>query len=472
MKLKLLVSSMLLAYSVMGNAAPMIQGNTLISNDVIDRNLSYGKPESVEEAARIVVGLYEQYGYLGVKASVDGNVIHIIEPNAEVSGDYDKDWLPPKKDGVVIIGDIQNSMAMADVTNRFQAMDVVVGDLKGDGTVDMTLKRAKSAKPYEASINYSSRGQDATSRDLVTIMGAAHVGGGVRVDGSLTHGLSEVREDSKGGRMDAGRLSARKATQYGEISVAGDISGNEVGGKDATRSEYELSGKTTRASIGHRYAFPQVGTVTNNLNWIKREQDFGLFDLNTRQDYKTWTTGYYGQFGAHQVNASITKGLTGKQDFNVIPLMGTFNPHFYSTQLGYGYQGLAFSNQVGYGLSGSYFTGSKDMPSAERLSIGGAGRGSSHNNGVVTGYKGYFGEARLYGMRTPVLSDYGLKPYVSLNGASTTDTVGLEHQVIATEVGLLGKWKDVSSTLSYANSVKEKNVDHDSRVNMDVNYAF
>jgi hypothetical protein len=111
------------------------------------------------------------------------------------------------------------------------------------------------------------------------------------------------------------------------------------------------------------------------------------------------------------------------------------------------------------------------MPSAERLSIGGAGRGSSHNNGIVTGYKGYFGEARLYGMRT-VLSDYGLKPYVSINGANTTDALGTDYEVIATEVGLLGKWKDLSTTVSYSNSIKEKNVDHDSRLNMDVNYAF
>lgn len=462
---------MLLAYSVYGHAAPQIDGNTLISNDVIDRNLGYGQPKSVEEAAQIVVNLYEKYGYLGVKASIDGNTIHIIEPNAEVSGDYDKSWLPPK-DGVVIIGDIQDSMAMADVKNRFQTMDVVVGDLKGDGKVDMALKRGQATKPYEASVNYTSRGQDATSRDLVTIMGAAHVGGGVRVDASVTHGFEDWREESKGGRMDAGRVSARKATQVGEFSVAGDISANEIGGKEATKSEYELSGKTRRLSVGHRYLFPSVGTVANNLTWTRREQNFGLFDVNEKQDYKTWNTSYYGQFGPHQLNASVTKGLTGERTFNKIPLMGTFNPNFYSTQLGYGFQGLALQNQVGYGLSASYFTGSKDMPSAERMSIGGAGRGSSHQNGVISGYKGYFGEARLYGMKTPYLADFGLKPYVSLNGASTTDAIGDEHEVIATEVGLLGKWKDISSTVSYSNSIKEKNVDHDSRLNMDLSYSF
>jgi len=471
MKLKLLVSSMLLAYSMYGHAAPMIEGNTLISNDVIDRNLGAGQPQSIEDAARIIVGVYEQYGYLGVKASINGNVIHIIEPNAEVSGDYDKSWLP-SKNGVVIIGDIQGSMAMADVANRFQTMDVVVGDLKGDGSVDMNLKRGKAAKPYEASVSYSSRGQDATARDLVTIMGAAHVGGGVRVDAALTHGLSDVRDESKGGRMDAGRISARKATQVGEFSVAGDMSRNDIGGRTATKSEYELAGKTRRISVGHRYTFADVGTVSNNLTWTHREQSFGLFDVDEKQDYKTWNTSYYGQFGAHQLNASVNKGLGGERSFNKVPLMGTFNPNFYSAQLGYGYQGLAFENELGYGVSGSYFTGSKDMPSAERLSIGGAGRGSSHQNGVVSGYKGYFGEVRLYGMKVPYLADYGLKPYVSLNGADTTDAIGDDHQIVATEVGMMGKWNNISSTISYANSIKEKNVDHDSRVNLDMSYSF
>ncbi|MBI6882497.1 hemolysin activation/secretion-like protein [Pseudomonas putida] len=471
MKLKLIASSILLAYSVCSHAAPMIEGNTLIANDIIDRQIGYAKPGSAEEAARVVVGLYEQYGYLGVKANVEGNTIRIIEPNAEISGDYDQAWLP-SNNGVVIIGDIQNSMAMADVKNRFQTMDVIVGDLKGDGKVDMSINRGKATKPYEASVSYSSRGQDATARDLVTIMGAAHVGGGVRVDASVTHGLSDLRSESKGGRMDAGRLSARKATQVGEFSIAGDISGTDIGGKEATQSEYELAGKTRRITLGHRYAFPSVGTVTNNLTWIRRDLSFGLFDVNEKQDYKTWNTSYYGQFGAHQLNASVTKGLTGERSYNKVPIMGTFNPNFYSAQLGYGFQGLAFEKELGYGLSASYFTGSKDMPSAERLSIGGSGRGSSHQNGVVSGYKGYFGEARLYAMKAPYLSDLGIKPYVSINGAATTDAIGDEHQIVATEFGLLGKWRDFSGSVSYANSIKEKNVDHDSRLNMDVSYSF
>lgn len=471
MKLKILVSSMLLAYAACGQAAPMVEGNTLITSDVIDRGLNAGQPESIEEAARIIVGLYEQHGYLGVKASIDGNVIHIIESKAAVSGDYDNSWIN-SKDGVVLIGDIQNSMALADATNRFQTVDVVVGDLKGDGSVDMNLKRGKAAKPYEASVNYTTRGQDATARDLVTIIGAAHVGGGVRVDVSLTHGLSDIRPESKNGRMDAGRLTARKATQVGEFSIAGEISGTDIGGGEATRSQYEMSGKTRRFAAGHRYAFPEVGTISNTLTWTRRELNFGLFDVNEQQDYKTWNTSYSKQFGQHQINASVTKGLTGERSFNKVPLMGTFNPHFYSAQVGYGFQGLAFENQLGYGLSGSYFTGSKDMPSAERLSIGGSGRGSSHQNGVESGYKGYFGEVRLYGMNVPYLADFGIKPYVSLNGADTTDALGDSHRIVATEFGVIGKWNNLSSTISYANSIQEKNVDHDSRLNVDVNYAF
>lgn len=471
MKIKALAASIVLAYSAFGHAAPLINGNKLIDNNVIDRNLGYAKPKSIEEAARIIVGVYEQYGYLGVKASVTGNTITIIEPGAEVSGDYDKGWLP-ESDGVVLIGDIENSMAMADVNNRFETMDVVVGDLREGGKVDMNLQRSKSQKPYEASVSLSTKGQDTTARDLVTVQGATHVGGGVRVDAAYTQGLDSLRDESEGGEYKAARVSARKATQYGEFTLSGDISDNKVGGKEATRFDYEMAGETRRLSVGHRYSVQKVGTLTNALTWTKRSQDFGLFDATEEQDYKTWNVGYYGKFGAHQVNAMITKGLAGDRKYNLVPLMGSFNKNFYSAQLGYGTSGLISGTKLGYGLSGSYFSGSKDMPSAERMSVGGAGRGSSHVNGVVSGYKGYFGEARLYGMKAPVLSDYSLKPYVSINGGHTTDALGIDYEVIAAEVGLIGIWEEISSTVSYSSSLKEENVEKDSRLNLDLKYQF
>jgi hypothetical protein len=75
-------------------------------------------------------------------------------------------------------------------------------------------------------------------------------------------------------------------------------------------------------------------------------------------------------------------------------------------------------------------------------------------------------------MRVPGLSCFALKPYLSVNGAKTSHPTGGEYSLVSAEFGVFGRWQGVSTTLSYAKSVKDENLDHDSRLNMDLGYAF
>jgi hypothetical protein len=466
LKLHLLFAGVALAYSVNTLAAPIIEGNTSISNHVIDRHLGYGKPQSIEDAARIVAGVYAQYGLPDAKITVQDNTI-VIDEYAGARGGA---WFP-KDDGFAVVEDIQSSMRMADVTPRFQVIDNLLGNLQGTSQSGRGLSSKKDIA--NLGISYSSQGQDANGRDVVGINGSIHASNGFSAEGQYLHGLEGLRTLSKEGRYDAGRVRLAQNTQYGEFSLAGEMSGADVGrSKKVSRYQEELSGETHRAAIGHRYSFEGIGTLANTFGWTHREQTYDKYGISENQDYQTWNTTYKGQFGASQISASVTKGLSGSRSFDYVPLMGSFNPHFYAAQLGYGIQGLALGDQLGYGVSGSYFRGSDDMPSAERMTIGGSGRGSSHEPGVVSGYKGGFAEARLYGMKVPGLSDFSLKPYVSVNGSRTTHPTGGEYEVVSSEVGIIGRWSDVSSTISYAKSVKDVNLDHDSRLNVDVNYTF
>jgi hemolysin activation/secretion protein len=472
MRMKLALAGALLSVCMAVQATPVIKGNTIIDSRILDRHLAMAKPKSYDEVARLIVDVYEQFGYVGVKAIVEGNVITIVEPGSTIAGDYDSQWVQGEG-GVLDVQTINNSMAMADITNRFEVMDVAVGDIREDGSVNVNINRAKSAKPYAATVSYSTLGQDASARDLVSASGGMHVGGGVRVDGAITKGLSSLRKESKGGNYHSAFVNAKKATPYGEFNASVSDSHNEIGGKDATRYDYELAGDTRRYSVGHRYVVQGKGTLVNSLNWVKREQNFGLFNLTEEQDYKSWNGRFYGSFGSHQFNASLTQGLGGKRDFNLIPLMGEFNPNFHTVQLGYATSGIFPVRSLGYGVSASVFSGSKDMPSSERMSLGGPGRGSSHNNGVVSGHKGYFGEARLYGMNNiSPITDLSLRPYLSVNGGMTTDVLGNDLELYSAETGLLAKSGNVSGSVSYADTLYSKDIDKDRRLNMNVNYDF
>lgn len=469
MRLQALVAGAALTFAIAAQAAPLIEGNTLVSNEIISRHLGYAKPKNADEAARIIVGIYDQYGYVGAKASVDGNQIRIIEPGADVKGDYDNAWLN-QQGGVIEVGNIQNSMMMADVANRFEVLDVTVGNLQPDGTVALDVKRTSSGKPYEASINYNTYGQETSGRDLVTLAGATHVGGGVRVDASITQSAADARRESKGGEYRSATVSARKATPYGEVYTSYSNTHSEMGGKDASYYDYLLAGDTQRATLGHRVIVGGNTTLQNSMVWTKRDLDFGLFDLQETQEYLTWNGRLLYTLGNHRFTAGVNQGLGGSNDYNLIPLLGSFNAHFTSGQLGYGYSSVLPGGFAATSISANVFAGSKDMPSAERMSVGGPGRGSSHENGVVSGVRGYYGEARLYG-KTP-LADYGLKPYLSINGASATSTLGDDISVYSAEAGLIGKWDGLSGTVNYARSLKVQNLDRDERLNMSLGYEF
>jgi hypothetical protein len=368
--------------------------------------------------------------------------------------------------------DIQSSMRMADVTPRFHVIDNLIGSLQGEYPSGL-LPSEKDL--LNLGVTYSSQGQDATGRDVVGINAELNTDSGFSAEGHYLHGLEGLRTLSKEGRYDAGRLRLAQDTRYGKFFIGGDISGADVGvSKKVSRFQEELAGETHRAVVGHRYSYDGISSVQNSFGWTRREQTYDTrkYHLVETQEYQTWNTTYNGQFGYNQFNVSVTKGLSGERSFNYVPLMGEFNPNFYAVQLGYGLQGLALYDQLGYGVSGSYFKGSEDMPSAERMTLGGSGRGSSHEAGVVSGYKGWFAEARLYGMNVPGLSCFSLKPYLSVNGAETSHPTGGEYGLVAAEFGVIGRWSDVSSTLSYAKSVKDENLDHDSRLNLDLSYTY
>ena len=365
--------------------------------------------------------------------------------------------------------DIQSSMRMADVNPRFEVIDGLLGSLQGDNKSGLGLSSKQDL--VNAGVSYRTLGQEDT--DLVTIglNASTHTASGFSAEANYFRSVDELRTAFGTDHYEAGRIRLDQNTRYGEFFLAGDVSRAGIDEfKKTTLSRLEQPVETKRAVIGHRYTFEGFGSLANSFGYTHRDMSYG--NLSEIQKYQTWNTTYKGQFGASQLSASITKGLSGQRDYSVAPLLGDFNPNFYAAQLGYGLDGLALNDQLGYGVSGSYFIGSEDMPSAERMTIGGRGRGSSHEPGVVSGYKGSFAEARLYGMNVPGFSYLSMKPYVSVNGAKTSHPTEGEFSLVSAEVGVIGRWRDFSSTLSYAKSVVDENIDHDSRLNLDLSYTY
>lgn len=453
MRLKLAAACALLTATMSAHAIPIIQGNTLLTSDVIYQYVADNRAATYEDAAKLITKVYEAHGFLGIKTRMDRNIITILEPTAKVEGAYNNTWVGLPKGRVLEVATLSNSMAMADAENRFQRLDVEIGDLNWDGTVDVYTD-TEDLKPYKASINYNTYGQDASSRDLVTLSGATHLGEGFRLDASLTRGLAEMRKESKSGKLQNGYGSIRKATVVGEFSASWMKSENQVGGEEASIYDYQLAGNTDRYSFSHHYHFAGIGKLTNTFSQIHREQDFGLFNLTDEQDYKTWSGRYQADFGTNSFTLSVTKGLSGSREHNLLPLLGTFNEKFYSVQMDFTRSDQFANNMLAYNLALSGFQGSADMPSAERMSLGGPGRGSAYGAGVISGYKGFVGDARLYLL--PSLSPVDevlVRSYVSVNGGTITDAIENKFSLASAEFGLVGRWREITASATIARSI-------------------
>jgi len=459
MRLSLLASSVALLISSVAQAAPIISGNHLVSNEAINQSLGQGKPANIAQAARIVLDLYHQHGYRGVTTQIDDKTIRIIEPQG--LGAIHGAQSP-----------LSSSMRLADIASRGEVADPVIGDLQKAGPAELSLNANTSGRPYGLGVTYSNLGQDIAARDLVSLHGSVDAPGGIRIDLAATKGLSSERDESEHSRYESASLGLSKDIGYGVIFATASQVDNDIGNLSRNYYDYILAGKTSRYSLGHAITFSTNTTLTNTVLWTKKEIEIEPYKSAAEtQKYSAWSTRVEQRFGKHQINLAVTQGLGGTNTFNRFQLLGEYSGHFSSGQLGYGYSTMLPGNSFAFGFSASGFAGTRDMPATERMGLGGEGRGSSHVAGVLTGIKGYFGEARLSAENT-VLADFGLKPYLSLNGAEATSTLGDDVVIHSGEVGVNAQWKGLGAKLNYAKSLKVENVVDDSRINLSLNYTF
>lgn len=440
------------------HAAPIISGNHLLSNEAINVSLGQGMPSSAGQAARIITDLYQQHGYTGVTTQVDGNHITIVEPEGLVA---------------VISGPspLATSMRLADIASRAEVADPVIGDLQKAGPSNLALNRDSVGRAYDFGISYSNLGQNVAARDLASLSGSFDAPGNIRIDVATTRGLSSERDESENSHYKSASLGLSKNIGAGSIFATASHVENDIGDVSRDYYDYILAGTTTRYSVGHAITFATNTTVKNAILWTKKELEIAPYKASETQKYKAWSSRVEQRFGKHQFNLAVTQGLGGQDEYDRFQLLGSFNGHFTSGQIGYGYSSMLPGNALAIGVTASGFAGTRDMPATERMGLGGEGRGSSHVAGIISGIKGYFGEVNLSAENT-ALADYGLKPYLSINGGEATSTLGDDVGVYAGEVGVKAHWRGLDAKVNYAKSLRVENLDDDSRINLSVDYRF
>ncbi|MWV14208.1 hypothetical protein F3I62_19070 [Pseudomonas sp. R-28-1W-6] len=322
-------------------------------------------------------------------------------------------------------------------------------------------------KSWRGAVMASNQGPDVSGRDILTWYHKQRLGEGYVATVSATHGFSDLRPESKGGSYESLFLDLEKAYAFGLVNLSYSYTDNEAGGDSLI---YVLGGETQRFSASLSNWYDKTWRFTQKLEHTTREQEMGVFDLYTRQRYTSGILegAYEGSAGSIQVKAK--KGVDGNQEMNLLPLLGTFNPYYWSLDLNAtGSFRLTEKTLLKTRLEG--FKGSMDMPSSERIGLGGTSAGSSHESGLYSGYKGFQNDISI-SRQLFTGNGYSVVGHVGTNGADIKTALDQSIRLQSAEIGVdvaFGSW-GINTT--YAKSVSTKGLDADQRVNAQIVWRY
>lgn len=359
---------------------------------------------------------------------------------------------------------IYSPLLIKALENKGEKLVVKVGapdEKTGEYTIYLSATDDKS-NANKGAILASNSGSESTGKHIVSWYNRSKVGDGYVFVSSLTHGLADLEAISRGGKYEAAFFELEKASPYGLLSAQYLYSLNEPGGDSRL---YELAGETNRASVSITNWLNPSFKLKNQLSYTHRSQDFGAFNLSNEQQFLIYKPSVSYSNEHSFASLTLSKGISGSQDYNLIPLLGTFNPHFWSGQIDLS-TSAKLPQDIALNASGSLFKGSIDMPSSERFRLGGNGAGSSHENGIHSGYKGYSYElvankylGKFYG--------FNVQSNIGLNGAHITNSTNHELSVDSLKVGLDLNYNKFTTKASFSKSVSTKLIEDDTRFGFD-----
>lgn len=400
--------------------------------------------------------------YLGrVARGVDGQNV-IADKPTRIEGDY-AEYLGDNLSG------IQSPLLAKALENEGKKLVVRVGAPDPvSGAYAVYLSSADDGyKHYQGAVLASNQGLEITGRDIISWYNRARLGEGYVLISSLTHGISDFHAVSKGGKYEAAFLGLEKAQKFGLLEVQYLYALNEPGGESRL---YDLGGETNRLSLSLTNWMDPSLSLKNQISYTHREQDFGAFSLTETQKFWMYRPVITYSNGVSSVSLSLSKGLGGTQDYNLIPLMGTFNPHFWSGQID-GSTHISLPENVMLNARISGFTGSEDMPSSERFRLGGSGAGSSHENGIYSGYEGFSYEIDA----SKYLGQYrgiSFLTKLGLNGANVVTATDNKLGVNAGQIGLSARYQNFTVDTSWSRSLSTKGLEADSRAAIELAWRY
>lgn len=423
-----------------------ISGNTLLTSDQLSVAISKAEinHNSVAAISKEIVKEYRKAGYLSAQVAIDAqnHRILISEKPAKITGKYARYF----RAGHVLTADKLNNAA-ARMTAEAAASNEKVNinfENTAQGVVLDASGQPNNSNKWGGSASYSNLGQRYSSADVINGYAFVNAGHGVRLDAGYTLGLPNVRDDSKGGAYRSVNAKISQSSFIGTFAGSVQDTHYKTGGDSLWLGQ---NGDITITALSHEYQLTTDLSLKNSLNHVDQDLYLDAIGIEDHQKYNSWlTTLGYKSPKNWGVSGTFEKGISGSNDYDLIPVFSSFNPHFSRFELE-AWQKLDLKNDWQLVNSLGFQTASENTPSAAQWIIGGMERGRSYNAGFISGADGAFASTTLY---APSIKNM-VRPYFGLDAAFVQPNSGGREDAKSAFVGAKAQaGKHVFADLSYA----------------------
>lgn len=420
--------------------------------------------EQGASAAEAVAAVYEEAGaaFINIRVDQETRTIEVHEGSATITGPYAA-YFPGAQvvDGVAIVQHVKRSSLEAfarRINDRARAdfsratIDVSVnnraGARPGDVIVATSFEEVPDAKRYQGSLGYTNNGARYAGADLLTGSMRFQLGHGNELAVNAGRGLPNVREDSYGGRYNTAGAAFSHAGANGITRFAANHVDYKTGG---LLQIFDITGKIDTISVFHTIPLNERWSVYGGLTATRATINLGAggLDWSDTTSYRTATIGTTRQGKSTVLNVQVDRGVGGSRSTDVVPLLGTFDAHYWSVKSDFvGEKALGDNGWKGR-VGAAAQISSSNTPGNELFTVGGPTRGQAFLGGAASGNRGYAAFAEI---QAPERN--GFTPYAGLDRSWVSPATGADLDLNSAYVGTRFKspGKKVNFDVGYARS--------------------
>lgn len=367
--------------------------------------------------------------------------------------------------------------AAAEARNQSVKITLGAADYEA-GTLEIVTEVTAAAPAASGnSMQIGSSGSRYTSADTATITSRTTLPDlGIKLEGSVSRGLADLRADSKGGAFES--ISLRGETTFASATYALELSGStyKVGG---IYREFALGGSNIKASlVAARPVLPGLA-LESRSSYVMSATTLDALKAREKVSYMSEYTGLKYIEVAGPLDLSVSAGAFAtfglKKEIGVIPLGEAVKASTFGAR-----GDISLGLQLSDTYANRYITGLKltvagqkapaGVPGYEQFYIGGEGRGNASPSGQYAGPSGVAAGLRAYGPRFFV-QDYRVVPFAGINGGRVTPDVGSSKSTGAVEFGVSVAGKLAQAQVAFALPIV-RDAAEKPRLNFAVNLPF